>query len=293
MAIRTGTTADNTLTGTADADFITGDAGNDVLSGLDGDDFIDGGTGNDTIYGGAGNDLIVDGGDTDELYGGDGIDTFLRDWTGLAADTFVLDLNFITGRQGAVGSPGDPGADRFSGIENYTVIGQISGIFTGNDQDNVIRSDLGTDTLIGNGGNDGLFAGGGNDIVQGGKGADALHGEAGRDVLTGGAGNDSFYFELRNQGVDKITDFSNTAGNNDTLYFRAEAFATMHPGALTKDQFVTRADNMAQDANDRFIYNTTDHSLWFDSNGNANFGLTQIATFSAGAVVTWQDILLF
>lgn len=292
MAIRTGTTGDNSLTGTVDKDFITGDAGNDVLTGLGGDDFLDGGSGDDSIYGGTGNDLIIDGSGIDYLYGGDGIDTFLRDWTGLAANTFVLDLNFFTGLQSAVGED-SLGADRFTGIENYTVFGEISGIFTGDDRGNVIRSDLGTDTLIGNGGNDGLFAGGGNDTLQGGKGADALHGEAGRDVLTGGAGNDRFYFDLRGQGPDRITDFSGSAGNNDTLYFRAEAFATMVPGGLSSDQFVIRADNLAQDANDRFIFDTSDHTLWFDSNGNGNFGLTQIAVFSAQAVVTWEDILLF
>lgn len=292
MVIRTGTTGANTLKGTVGGDILFGDAGNDTLTGLDGADFLDGGADNDTIYGGAGNDRIVDGSGTDQLFGGDGIDTFQRDWTGLAADTFVLDLNFITGRQGAVGAPNDPGADLFSGIENYTCFGLISGIFTGDGQNNVIRSDLGTDTLLGNGGDDMLFAGGANDTLNGGTGADQLHGEVGRDVMTGGAGNDSFYFDIRGQGLDRITDFSATAKNNDSLHFKALAFG-MAPGALTEAQFVTRTDAVAQDPDDRFIFNTTDHALWFDSNGNGANGMTQIAVFDANAVVTWQDIFFF
>lgn len=292
MVIRIGTTGADTLNGTTGSDSLYGDDGNDKLTGSDGSDFLDGGRGDDTIYGGAGNDLIIDGPETDHLYGGDGIDTFQRDWTNLPADAFVLDLNFITGSQGAVGFPDDPGNDRFSGIENYTCFGLISGIFTGDDIANVIRSDLGTDTLIGNGGDDQLFAGGANDTLNGGKGADALHGEAGRDVMTGGAGNDGFYFDSRGQGVDRITDFSAVARNNDTLYFNATAFG-MTAQVLTRAQFVTRADNLAHDPDDRFIYDTADHSLWFDSNGNANNGLTEIAVFQADAVVTWQDIVFF
>lgn len=292
MMIKTGTTGADTLDGSIGADTLYGNDGNDMLTGSDGADFLDGGRGDDTIYGGTGDDLIIDGPETDQLFGGDGIDTFQRDWTNLPADAFVMDLNFITGSQGAVGFPDDPGNDRFSGIENYTCFGLISGIFTGDDVANVIRSDLGTDTMFGNGGNDLLFAGGANDKLNGGKGADGLHGEAGRDVLTGGLGNDSFYFDSRGQGEDRITDFSGVAKNNDTLYFNAAAFG-MTGQVFTRSQFATRADNQAQDPDDRFIFNTTDNSLWFDSNGSANNGLTQIATFQAGAVVTWQDILFY
>ena len=293
MAIRTGTTGADTLTGTASADTITGDDGNDSLIGLGGNDFMDGGKGDDSIYGADGNDLIIDGPGIDYLFGGAGIDTFQREWTGLNGTEFKMDLNFILGLQAAVGGTPEQ-ADKFTGIENYTCFGLIGGFFTGDDNDNVIRTDLGVDKLIGNGGNDRLFAGGANDTVQGGKGADELHGGAGRDVLTGGAGNDGFFFEVRNQGADRITDFTSKAvGNDDAFHFAASAFGGLALGQLAQGQFVSRADHVAQDGNDRFLYDTTTHTLWFDSNGSAAGGLTEIADLQASAVVTWQDIFLF
>ena len=290
MALLTGTTKGDTLKGTASDDTITGLDGKDSLTGLGGDDFIDGGAGDDAIYGGDGDDLIIDGPGIDRLFGGAGIDTFQRDWTGLAADTFVMDLSFILGLQNAVGSPAS-GADKFTGIENYTCFGLIGGFFTGDDNDNVIRTDLGVDNLIGNGGDDQLFAGGANDTVQGGKGADALHGGVGRDVLTGGFGNDGFFFEVARQGADRITDFSNSAGNDDAFHFAAAGFGDLTVGALAKGRFVT--GTAALDSNDRFIFDPATDTLWFDRNGSGQGGLTEIADLQASAMVTWQDIFLF
>lgn len=291
MAIRTGTTGDDTLTGTNGADTITGDAGNDSLTGRDGDDFINGGAGDDLIFGGAGNDRIIDGPGLDVLDGGDGIDTFERDWGALPGDTFVIDLNFVLGLQAALG--GDPNdADRFTGIENYTCFGFIGGLFTGNEVANVIRSDLGVDTLLGNGGDDGLYAGGARDALDGGSGHDTLNGGAGRDTLTGGAGNDQFHFTAPDDGGDKITDFSARAGNNDAVYLTTAAFGGLGVGPLAAGRFVARADNLAQDGNDRFIFDTARSDLWYDRNGDRAGGLTLLADLQAGAVMTAADIFL-
>ncbi|MDD4949465.1 cadherin-like domain-containing protein, partial [Sulfuricurvum sp.] len=73
----------NEYTGTSGNDTITGSTGNDSISGLSGDDTIHGGTGhdiinggdgNDTLYGDAGNDTINGGAGIDSIYGGDGND---------------------------------------------------------------------------------------------------------------------------------------------------------------------------------------------------------------------------
>src|SRR5262245_29371276 len=82
MANIPGTTGNDTLTGTNDADFIyggpnsfnsppefgadtlNGGYGNDILYGFGGDDHLQGGPGQDTLQGGLGNDSIV-GGATD------------------------------------------------------------------------------------------------------------------------------------------------------------------------------------------------------------------------------------
>ena len=292
MAIRTGTTDNDTLTGTNGADTIIGDAGNDRLTGRDGDDFIDGGQGDDTIYGGAGNDRIIDGPAIDFLYGGDGIDTFERDWTHLDGTEFVMDFSFILGLQAAVGGTAEQ-ADKFFGIENYTCFGLIGGIFTGNDVANQIRTDLGVDTLLGNGGDDGLYAGGARDVLEGGSGHDTLNGGAGRDTMTGGVGNDQFHFNATGDGGDRITDFSaRAAGNNDAVYLAAAAFGNLGIGQLAAGRFVARADIQAQDGNDRFIYDTVNDDLWYDRNGDRAGGLTLLADMQAGAVMTAGDIFM-
>jgi hypothetical protein len=64
------------------------------------------------------------------------------------------------------------------------------------------------------------------------------------------------------------------AGNNDRFRIDASEFGggLAAGGTLAASQFRTRADNVAQDANDRFVLRTTDATLWFDSNGNAREG---------------------
>ena len=96
-----------------------------------------------------------------------------------------------------------------------------------------------------------------------------------------------------NECGDQITDFGNILSSDDRFQITAAAFGGgLVAGVLAANQFVTRADNLAQDADDRFIFNTTDQTLWFDSNGNAAGGLTMVADLQAGAVVTAADILL-
>ena len=50
-------------------------------------------------------------------------------------------------------------------------------------------------------------------------------------------------------------------------------------GPLPISQFRSQASNVAQDADDRFIFRTTDTTLWFDVNGNAAGGLSTIEEF--------------
>jgi Ca2+-binding RTX toxin-like protein len=290
MAIRTGTPDNDTLVGTADSDTITGDAGDDRLVGRGGDDFLDGGFGADTILGGGGNDLLVDGGGIDVLDGGDGIDTFQRDWTGLPADLFSLDLNLILGLQAALG--GDPNdADMFTGIENYTCFGVIGGRFTGNAVANVFRTDMGQDTIYGNGGDDSLYSGGAQDRLYGGGGDDLLHGGLGRDLLIGGGGDDVFLFETRREGTDRLMDFSSNApGDDDAIHVVAANFGDLPLGRLSAGRFAVGAG--AQDLNDRFIFDTSTDSLWFDSNGSRDGGLSLLARFKDGTILSHEDIIL-
>lgn len=78
----------DTLSGGSEDDFLSGDNGSDTLNGGDGDDFLDGGAGNDTLNGDAGDDILRGGVGIDRLDGGAGADTLTG---GANRDIFVLD----------------------------------------------------------------------------------------------------------------------------------------------------------------------------------------------------------
>jgi Ca2+-binding RTX toxin-like protein len=106
-----------------------------------------------------------------------------------------------------------------------------------------------------------LLGGGGGDALDGAAGADLIRGGQGTDTLTGGLGNDIFRFQTLAECGDVITDFLNLAGDNDKFQILASAFGGgLVAGALAATQFQSRADNVAQDADDRFIFRTTDRS---------------------------------
>jgi Ca2+-binding RTX toxin-like protein len=160
--------------------------------------------------------------------------------------------------------------------------------------ENVAGARFGADRLIGNGARNTLYGLGGADTLSGGLGADWLVGGRGHDVLTGGAGNDRFQFNATNQGGDKISDFTNMAGNNDAIVVMASQFGFgWTVGDLAPYRFRARTDNVAQDSNDRFIFRTTDKTLWFDANGDADGGEVLIADLQNSASnLTAYDILL-
>ena len=58
MGIIDGTSGNDDLLGTGDADVINGLAGDDTLQGGDGDDILQGGSGADSMDGGAGFDVV-------------------------------------------------------------------------------------------------------------------------------------------------------------------------------------------------------------------------------------------
>jgi Ca2+-binding RTX toxin-like protein len=64
-------------------------------------------------------------------------------------------------------------------------------VFNGTAAADRFRSDVGDDSIFGNGGNDRLAGGEGNDTLLGGDGDDILFGDNGDDVLKGGPGNDA------------------------------------------------------------------------------------------------------
>ena len=242
---------------------MTGDirlgGGNDSYDGRGG--LVDG-----TVFGEAGNDTFRPGGGIELFDGGAGVDTL--DFRSTSGVRVWLDGSGL--------NTGSAEGDDYVRIE--TVLGSARG----------------ADVLVGDAANNVLRGFGGADTLAGGSGADALIGGAGIDLVTGGLGDDSFYFERPGDGGDVIGDFAAVVGNNDGFRFSAAGFGGgLVAGALPATQFQSRADNLAQDGDDRFIFRTTDQTLWFDGNGNGAGGLLLVADLQTGALVTAADILIY
>ena len=121
----------------ASGDTLTGDGNGNSLIGLAGADVLRGGAGNDSLQGGTGNDI---------LDGGDGVDT-----ANYSSEVGNVTVDLTLG----IGAGGDTLTDTLIGIED------------------VIGSNVGFNTLIGNSGDNYLQGAG---LLRGGAGADTLAG---------------------------------------------------------------------------------------------------------------------
>lgn len=232
--------------------------GDDVLNTLTGTvtGLIDMGDGDDRVVGNAAADEIIE--------GGLGVD--ILDFRFGAAVRVALDLSF-DGFGAALG-------DSYTGFER--VLGSAFA--------DVLRGDSASNVLVGNAGADAL---------DGADGADLLRGATGVDTLTGGLGNDTFRFNNLAECDDLITDFRNVAGDNDRFQIIAAEFGGgLAAGTLAANQFRSRADNLAQDADDRFVFRTTDRTLWFDADGTGAGAALMVADLQAGATMSAADFQL-
>jgi Ca2+-binding RTX toxin-like protein len=236
---------------------LTGNASNNVIKG----NFK-----KDTLNGGAGNDSLQGGFDADKLNGGTGRDT--ADYSDKA---FAVTATLKGATASTVVVAGFNEKDTIRNIENLTG-GSKNDTFTGDGLAN---------TLSGNDGNDRLSGAGGKDTLIGGKGA---------DHLKGGTGADSFVYTATNQGKDFIDHFD----NSDLLKFKGSAFAKLKAGEIKADNFLkVGSGHAAKDAEDRFIFNTKDDTLWFDKDGTGTSKAVLIADFTAsGHDVVIGDILI-
>lgn len=159
-----GTTFNDVLVGSADANQF--DAG-------EGDDTIEGNVGTDLVLAGSGNDKVLALGDGDTLDGGAGIDTLSYEKA-----TKAIAVNLLL-----YGQP-DDNKDRihielspqltfngFSTFENLTG-SKFDDTLGGDNCANVVDGGNGADTLRGEGGDDTLIGGVGSDRLEGGSGYD-------------------------------------------------------------------------------------------------------------------------
>jgi Ca2+-binding RTX toxin-like protein len=143
-----GSSFDDVLIITDEANVIDGLAGNDAVNGLEGDDTIRGGDGSDSLFGDPGSDnLYGDQGD-DVLFGYEDHDTLIMG----GGDDFGI------GGSGNDVVDGAEGADELHGHE-------------GND---TLDGGVGDDLLFGDEDGDRIILGGGNDFALGGSGNDTF-----------------------------------------------------------------------------------------------------------------------
>ncbi len=278
---------DATFTGGTGSDVLTGGRGKDVLQGGADNDTITGGAGNDTLDGGTGIDTLrfndhtgTQGGWNINLATGKATTTSLRVLTPVVeTDTFTgFEIFYGSARNDIVtGSPAEGTTD-----------GLASTIFLGAGND-VARTGVGEETIFGQAGNDWINGGDRTDYIDGGAGQDTIAGGTAIDYLTGGASADRFFYNSWAESADFITDFAVI----DTLELVGAGFGGLHAGALAQVHFWTNSTGLAHDADDRFILNTTDNGLWYDSNGTADGGINVLlAKFSNGYTLTEADIMI-
>lgn len=225
---------EDSLTGSANGDYMDAYAGNDTLDGGPGADTLDGGTGNDTYFVDNVNDRVI------ENIGG-GYDVV---WTkvsfSLAATSEVEELRAGTGtyslaltgsalRNLIFGTPGDDtldgagGTDWLSGgagddtyivnspddqiVENAsagfdTVLTRTS--FALGDNLEVLKAVWGVTvpSLMGNSLNNEILGNAGANALFGFDGNDSLYGDGGDDKLYGGNGHDTLYGGIGNDWLD-------------------------------------------------------------------------------------------
>lgn len=225
------------------------------------------GAGNDAFFGHAGQ--------AENANGGDGAEDALYFTYG---DTLTLALD------GSLASKGAALGDEYVGFE------WVYGTLSGNDS---ILGDTLANLLSGRGGADSLDGGAGLDTLFGGAGADRLIGGSGADSLVGGLGNDVFVFQSLADFGDAIQDFGNVSGDNDRFELaRSDLGGGLVAGVVAAALFRTRTDNVAQDADDRFVFRSTDATLWYDSDGNGVTAPVMVADLQTGAVVFANDLTL-
>jgi trimeric autotransporter adhesin len=199
-------TANSTLTGDSNNNYLISYGGNDILSGGAGIDYLSSGAGNDTLNGGVGND-ILDGSYGDDTYIIDadvdlGLDTIYEGIPG-GGDygTNTLDFRTTTTKSININLSTATSQTVATGVQLAISVFGIKNVYGGTLDD----------TLIGNDLNNMLDAGAGNDTLTGGIGS---------DTLTGGVGNDTYIIDAD---VDTGTDTINETllgGGIDTLDFR-------------------------------------------------------------------------
>jgi Ca2+-binding RTX toxin-like protein len=148
------------------------------------------------------------------------------------------------------------------------------------------------DTIRGGGGNDQLKGGSERDTLRGDSGNDRLDGGTGKDTLYGGSGKDAFLFTTKpsSSNVDTLRDFS---AKDDAIWLENAIYKGIDSGSLAKpktmlaDAFQIGA--VAQDAEDRILYDQATGSLYYDRDGTGAAAASRFAVVATKKALTHQD----
>ncbi|NJM28489.1 MAG: calcium-binding protein [Pseudanabaena sp. RU_4_16] len=280
MAVINGSTGNDRLLGTTEADSIFGNNGDDLIDPLIGvGDYVDGGAGVDILVidysnlitsasftfdrierviltSGGGNDSYTFNNTIDYLFGRDGNDT-------LDAGSLDDTLGGGNGDDRLFGGDGNDSLD--GGNDNdYIIGGKGNNTLFGGAGNDVLATDNGNDYMDGGDNDDTLNGYDGQDFLVGGFGNDELMGRWGYDTVTGGAGADRFIFfsdEILN-GADTITD-ANFAGEGDKIVANFGGLASIN-------QFFYNSGVLSFDAN---LFDTVNPVVfaWVNVDSGFNF----------------------
>ncbi len=305
------------IIGTFKADHLIGDSRGNYFKGAQGGDVIDGRGGID----------IVDYSDKDrglhiELHGsqtigvkvGTTVEDHIRNVEGVIgtyrADTLIGDGNsreFFQGWLGKDTIDGGGGShdtvdyeERTAGVVVTLRAGSNTTVRVGGRSEDTIRNvedvngGQGKDHLGGDTKGNEFHGYGGNDVLLGQSGNDTLDGGGGRDTLSGGSGADRFVFDDQpsSDSVDIVRDFSERTKDKIVLddYWMDLPRKSGHLATAAFHAAAGASDG--HDPDDRIIYNTSNGKLYYDYNGSASGGVTQIAQLSNHAHLSAGDIVI-
>jgi Ca2+-binding RTX toxin-like protein len=267
------------LGGTVFADLLAGNSGNNAIWSNRGNDELFGRSGNDYLYGEGGNDKLHGDSGNDWLHGGAGVDV-LDGGAGLDGAAYYDGGSVTQSLDGSLTAKGYAIGDQLILIEN------LGGSNTGND---TLAGNSGANELYGEGGNDTLFGRAGIDSIYGGFGADTIIGGDGKDKVFGGDGADTYRYDA----VSEVGDTIEYLEAHDRMVFKGAVFGNLKVGILSAGAFHSSTTGLAHDTSDRFVFNTTDKTLHFDSNGSDQGGTQlQIAKFLYIDTMTNADIVI-